>query len=190
MPVNDCAVIELKGPAGVNEAAVRQKYAALTAAMIEHNITVTTMESCTAGQVASLITDTEGASAILKGAFVTYSNEAKVRQGVPAAIIETFGVYSSETAAAMAGACRAAYGAQVGLGVTGSFSNADPGNPDSVPGEVYFAIATDDGVRRYRCAVPAQPSRYDYKLYVADAVADRLAAVLRGGSLASRLPQG
>ena len=105
----------------VSETAVRQKYERLTLALIARNLSVTTMESCTAGQIASLITDTEGASAILKGAFVTYSNEAKIRQGVPAEVIEKYGVYSAETAAAMAEACRRAFRADLGIGVTGSF---------------------------------------------------------------------
>ena len=60
-------------------------------------------------------TDTEGASAILKGAFVTYSNEAKVRQGVPAEIVDTYGVYSPQCAVAMAEACRAACEADIGI---------------------------------------------------------------------------
>ncbi len=53
------------------EKEVREKYRKLTTLLIEQNISITTMESCTSGQVASLLTDTEGASAILKGAFVT-----------------------------------------------------------------------------------------------------------------------
>lgn len=165
-------------PGVVDEAAVRRKYERITLALIERGVTITTMESCTAGQIASLITDTEGSSAILKGAFVTYSNAAKVMQGVPAEVIEAHGVYSAETAAAMAVACREAYGADIGIGVTGSFGNADPNNPDSVPGEVYFAIATEAGVATCHCAIPAQPSRLAYKLYMADVVADKLLARL------------
>ncbi len=165
-------------PRALDEASVRAKYARLTRGLIAEGITITTMESCTAGQVASLITDTEGASEILKGAFITYSNEAKVRQGVPAAVIERHGVYSAETAAAMAEACRAAYAADVGVGVTGSFANADPNNPDSVPGEAYFAIATSGDTAAQRCALPPQPSRLAYKLYVADRIADSLIELL------------
>ena len=74
-----------------------------------------------------------GASAIFKGGFVTYSNEAKIRQGVPAEVIGTFGVYSPQTAEAMAEACRMAYQAQIGVGVTGTTGNMDPSNADSVP---------------------------------------------------------
>ena len=76
-----------------------------------------------------LITDTEGSSAVLKGAFVTYCNEAKIMQGVPAEIIDRYTVYSNETAGAMAQACRKAYNANIGIGVTGTMGNVDPANP-------------------------------------------------------------
>lgn len=168
-------VPEINGANGpADETAVRGKYARLTRRLIERSITVTTMESCTSGQVASLITDTEGASAILRGAFITYSNAAKVRQGVPAQTIARFGVYSAETARAMAEACRAAMGADIGVGVTGSFGNVDPNNADSAPGSVYFAVATDRGTRAWHCAIPPQSSRLAYKLYAADVIADKL----------------
>ena len=167
--------MEVSGvPGEVDAAAVRRKYERLTKSLIARGVTVTTMESCTSGQITSLITDTEGASAILKGAFVTYSNEAKIMQGVPAEVIDTYGVYSAQTAVAMAEACRGAYAADIGIGVTGSFGNVDPNNADSVPGAVFFAIATGDSTAAYHCAVPIQPSRLAYKLYMADVVVDRL----------------
>ncbi len=162
----------------MNEAEVRKKYEMLTKRLIEKGLSITTMESCTAGQVASLITDTEGSSAILKGAFITYSNQAKILQGVPEAVIERYGVYSEETAAAMAAACRACYGADVGVGVTGSFGNADPNNGDSVPGQVFFAIETACGVSCETLSIPPQVSRYAYKLYTAEQIADRLLALV------------
>ncbi len=124
------------------EKAVREAYTCLTGELIRRHLTITAMESVTGGLVASLITDTEGSSAVLKGSFVTYSNEAKIAQGVPAEVIEQYSVYSEETAAAMAEACRAAYRADIGIGVTGTLGNVDPANQDaSVPGEVYFAVS-------------------------------------------------
>ena len=63
------------------EKTIRNNYRRLTGCLIDRKMTITTMESITCGQIASMITDTEGASAILKGAFVTYSNEAKIMQG-------------------------------------------------------------------------------------------------------------
>ena len=167
-------IVGAQGP--VDEAAVRAKYRRITLRLIETGDTITTMESCTGGQIASLITDTEGSSAIIGGAFVTYSNAAKVRMGVPAETIEAFGVYSAETATAMAEACRSAMGTDLGVGVTGTFGNKDPNNADSAPGAVCFAIATAAGTKAWRCAVPPQPSRLAYKLYMADVIADRLLA--------------
>lgn len=161
----------------MTEAEVRGKYEALTKRLIEKGITITTMESCTAGQVASLITDTEGSSAILKGAFITYSNQAKILQGVPAEVIETYGVYSEETAAAMAAACRKCYGADIGLGVTGSFGNADPNNKDSVPGRVFFAIESVQGTSHETLELSPQKDRHAYKLYTAGLIADCLLAL-------------
>ena len=160
---------------------VKAKYRELTETLIERSITVTTMESCTSGLIASLITDTEGSSAVFKGGYVTYSNEMKIRCGVPAQVIRKHGVYSTETAAAMARACREEVGADIGIGITGSFGNVDHGNADSVPGEVFFAISTADSTESYHCTVPTQPDRLAYKLYMAETVVDKLFGILPSG---------
>ena len=128
--------------------------------------------------IASLLTDTEGASAVMKGAFITYSNEAKILQGVEEEVIAHYGVYSEETAVSMAQACRKAYGADIGIGITGSFRNADPANEDSVPGMIYYAISIGEETRPFCCSIDEQSSRYCYKLYAAGQVADRLAEFL------------
>ena len=44
--------------------------------LIASHTTISTMESCTSGLIASLITDTEGASAVFPGGYVTYLNES------------------------------------------------------------------------------------------------------------------
>ena len=153
---------------------VSKQYESLTKLLIEKKLTITTMESCTAGQIISLITDTEGSSAVTKGGFVTYSNEAKVMQGVPAEIIKNYGVYSKETAIAMAEACRNAYQANIGLGVTGTFGNLDPNNPDSEAGKVFFAIDMNGDVTVYEKMLDIQNSRNAYKLAIANDIAECL----------------
>ena len=155
-----------------HEADIRNDYRKLTKLLIEKNLTITTMESATSGQIASLITDTEGSSAVLKGAFVTYCNEAKIIQGVPAEVLDTYTVYSKETAEAMARACTEAYNADIGIGVTGTMGNIDPSNPDaSVPGQVYFAIGE---IQSYYIELEPQPTRLAYKLAVAKEIYDEL----------------
>ncbi len=154
---------------------IRENYRKLTRLLIAKELTITTMESATSGQIASLITDTEGSSAVLKGAFVTYCNEAKIMQGVPAEIIDEYTVYSKKTAGAMAKACRKAYNANIGIGVTGTMGNVDPANPNaSVPGQVYFAIDIDGDVESYYVELPPQPTRLAYKLAVAEEIYEEL----------------
>lgn len=70
--------------------------------LIDTHTTVSTMESCTSGMIASTITDTEGASAIFPGGYVTYLNETKIFIGVEEEIIRKYGVYSKECAEEMA----------------------------------------------------------------------------------------
>ena len=168
----------MKNANGYNESDIRKDYHNLTKLLIEKNMTITTMESATSGQIASLITDTEGSSAILKGAFITYCNEAKIMQGVPEAVIETCGVYSKETARAMAEACKQAYRADIGIGITGTTGNIDPNNQDSVPGEVYYAVAVSDTIIDGYFQMGEQDSRLYYKLYAAEKVAETLGDVL------------
>jgi PncC family amidohydrolase len=162
----------------MKESWVREQYVRLTMLLIKRKLTITTMESATAGQIASLLTDTEGSSAIMKGAFVTYSNEAKIMQGVPEETIKTFGVYSAETALAMAGACRDTYQADIGIGITGSFGNVDPNNQDSVPGVVYYALDFRGEQTACRIELDKQPTRYDYKLCAAEKVVETLLELL------------
>lgn len=157
------------------EKRVRDKYSQLTKRLISANMTITTMESATSGQIASLITDTEGASAIMKGAFITYSNEAKIMQGVSENVIREYSVYSEETALAMAAACQKTYASDIGIGVTGTMGNVDPANQEaSVPGQVYFAIRVKNEARSWKKQLPPQESRLAYKLAVAELVCDAL----------------
>ena len=155
-----------------DEAQIRAEYADLTRELIARGLQVSTMESATSGQIASLITDTEGASAVLRGAYVTYCNDAKVKCGVPAEVIRSHTVYSTQTAEA--------------IGVTGTMGNVDPANPAaSTPGEVYFAICLGSGEdaqgeksHSFHVHLAPQPSRLMYKLAVAKEVRDRLVVLL------------
>ena len=160
------------------ETKVRDKYNRITKTLIEKELTITTMESCTSGLIISLLTDTEGSSAAVKGAFVTYSNEAKVMNGVPSETIDRYGVYSKETALAMAAVAKRAYGADISVGVTGTMGNVDPENEDSNPGEVFFSIDKQGGATAFHVNIPPLGSRYEYKLRVAELVADKILDVI------------
>lgn len=142
--------------------------------LAEMQKTISTMESCTGGFIASMITDIPGSSEVIKGAFVTYSNEAKIMQGVPEWIINEYGVYSLDTASAMAQACKKAYNADIGIGITGCFSNLDKNNNDSRPDVVYIAIKFNNRVITYQCTFGPYGERHEYKVAVANFIADEL----------------
>ncbi|MEO8458860.1 MAG: competence/damage-inducible protein A [Chloroflexota bacterium] len=116
---------------------------AIGAMLRERGLTLATMESCTAGLLASTITDVDGASDYFLGGYVTYATETKIAQGVSRDLIEQHGVISPEVACDMARAVRANLNADYGIGVTG-ITGAEPveGKP---PGTIHVAV--HDGTR-------------------------------------------
>ena len=158
---------------------VHALYHQLTEYLIANKLSISTMESCTSGFLASLLTDTEGASAILSGSLITYSNEAKQKFGVPETTISEFGVYSKETARAMAEQVGQVFSSTISIGITGTFGNTDPNNNDSVPGEVYYAIKYNENILVSHMTLSDLPTRFDYKLAAANKVGTELLELLR-----------
>ena len=119
--------------------------AAVVNALIEKNITIACAESLTGGMLASRIVDVPGASAILNEAYVTYSNEAKMRLlGVSEDTLRNYGAVSAQCAKEMAEGARRAAGADCAISTTG-IAGPDGGTPEKPVGLVYVGIATPDG---------------------------------------------
>lgn len=147
-------------------------------ALIKKNLKITTMESCTGGLLISSITDIEGASNITDGGFVTYSNKQKISIGVPAETIETYGVYSKETALKMAEVCKAKMKCDIGVGITGTLSNVDINNSDSKQGEVYFAIKylnSKEVIRKIKVPITC---RHNQKEFILDNIFEELIKII------------
>lgn len=116
----------------------------VTQLLKQHNIQLATMESCTGGGLANVLTNVPGISAQFRGGIVSYATEVKEIMGVDPAIIRQHGVVSAETAMAMAVACRERLGADIGIGITGV---AGPEPQDGVEvGRVYIALAGGAGI--------------------------------------------
>jgi PncC family amidohydrolase len=109
----------------------------------ERRLTLALMESATGGAIADALTDNPHTSDYFRGSLVTYATETKVLMGVPAEVIETYGVISRETAEAMARAVRERLSADIGLGLTG-IAGGEP-MEDQPPGTMHIAVT--DGVR-------------------------------------------
>lgn len=162
----------------------KDRSAATAAEVVEilkkEKLTVTVMESCTSGLIASMITDTQGASEIFFGGYVTYANSAKIAAGVDKKIIEKYGVYSEECAHAMALAAKNAFNTDISIGITGTTGNVDPNNQDSVQGEVYFCILSGSKVYPFHVRQNvAGMSRHEIKQAYADAVFTELLNIIR-----------
>ena len=117
--------------------------------LIKLNKTVSTMESCTGGFIASSITDVEGASDVLKFSAVTYSNEYKIKLGVDSKTIDKYTVYSMETADEMSKVISNYTNSNYGVGITGKLSRPDINNPYGEDNLVFISIYNKDNNKYY-----------------------------------------
>ncbi|MDY6912639.1 MAG: nicotinamide-nucleotide amidohydrolase family protein, partial [Chloroflexota bacterium] len=123
----------------------------------ERGLTLATMESCTGGLLANLLTDISGSSDYFKGGLVAYSNEMKVAFGVDHDLIEMYGAISSQVAEAMAQAVRDRLGADIGIGITGV---AGPQELEGkTVGTIYIGISDGTTTRSIHTAFPQQRQR-------------------------------
>lgn len=118
------------------------------AALKQHNLTLTTAESCTGGLLASALTAMVGASSCFGYGFVTYSNQAKQQLlGVPEALLAEHGAVSAEVACAMAEGALAASSADWSIAITG-IAGPGGGSNNKPVGLVQFAWASSEHATR------------------------------------------
>lgn len=106
--------------------------------LLSRRWTLSVAESCTGGQVSSLITDVPGSSNYFLGGSVAYTVDAKHRLGIDNNVIRVAGVVSHEVAQALAASARSYYGSEVGLGVTGVAGPEPHGGME--PGTFFVAV--------------------------------------------------
>ena len=113
-------------------------------ALKEKGLTVATCESLTGGLICATLVDVPGASAVVRGGFITYQTDMKpLLAGVDAALIREKGVVSEEVAKAMAEGTRARLGVDIAVSATGM---ASPGGAEEPPaGTVFVGVSTKDG---------------------------------------------
>lgn len=110
------------------------------------NETVTTVESCTGGMLAKMVTDVPGSSAIFREGLVVYANEAKTKlAGVSPELIAQHGAVSAEVARALACGARERSGATYALSTTG-IAGPGGGTEAKPVGLVFLGLAWTTGV--------------------------------------------
>ena len=104
------------------------------------NQTISCMESCTGGMLASEITNIDGSSDVFSLGLITYSNECKEYFGVNKKIIDEYTVYSTNVAKEMAKTISNFAKSDWGIGITGQLGKKDLKNNSDELNTVYFAI--------------------------------------------------
>jgi nicotinamide-nucleotide amidase len=140
-------------------------------------VTVVVAESCTAGQLATLLSDAEGAAQYFAGGFVTYTKDQKNRAlGVPRSLLREKGAVCVEVARAMAEGALAQSGAGLAAAITG-VAGPEPDDDGNPVGRVCIAVA--------RSGFPTEVAEHHYGALGRDRV--RASAISETIRLACRL---
>ena len=129
--------------------------------LVAKGLSLSTMEQCTGGVLASSISETAGTAQYYRRGVVVYGRESAVSSGVPAEVIDAHGLVSPETAQAMAQAAvgTSAPDADVGIGITGVLGSDDIDG--QAPGVIHIALvhpsASGESVTHIPLRLPPRP---------------------------------
>lgn len=111
--------------------------------LANNKLLLVSVESCTGGLVAKIITDMPGSSKWFERGYVTYSNNAKEDLGVKPETLAKYGAVSEQTAKEMAEGSLLHSHAQISLAVTG-IAGPSGGTENKPVGTVCFAWAANN----------------------------------------------
>lgn len=147
--------------------------------LINNKETIASMESCTAGYFATTITNVSGASEILKYSAITYSNEFKIKMGVPKEVIDEYTVYSNETSQSMAKAISIFANSTYGVGITGQIGRIDPSNNTGNVNEIFVTIYNSKNDTYYNLKINTnEETRLENKKYIVDKILEELLNII------------
>ena len=112
----------------------------------KEGLTLATAESCTAGNIAAMITAIPGSSHFYKGGIIAYSDEVKKNLlGVNPETLEKHGAVSEEVVIEMAKGAMKSMNSDCGVATSG-IAGPTGGTPDKPVGTVWIAAACKDKV--------------------------------------------
>ncbi len=143
----------------------------------DRGLTLGLAESCTGGLIGHRLTNVAGSSDYFLGGVVCYGNQAKMDLlRVAPEVLAEWGAVSPETAQEMARGAQTAFGAHLGLAVTG-IAGPSGGSPEKPVGTVYIGLATPQAVEVWHYLFHG--SREAIKTLSAQTALDRLRRKLK-----------
>ena len=145
--------------------------------LTERNLTISTAESCTGGELAKMITSVSGSSKYFLGGMVAYATEKKIKiLNVSRETVDQFTVVSEEVAREMARGCQELFETHISLSTTGV---AGPGKGEDGKdiGTVYYTIRINDNEVTSKLYMP-HLERVDFMDFVSQKVIQDLVSLL------------
>ena len=145
--------------------------------LISKNLTISTAESCTGGELSHLITSVSGSSNYFLGGICTYQTQKKSEiLGVSESLIQEKTVVSEEVAQAMSLGCQKLFKTDISLSTTGvAGPNSD--EFESEIGTVFYSIRVQNFEKTFKLYLP-HLERKDFMNFVSMKVLQDLIQIL------------
>ncbi|WP_312287118.1 CinA family nicotinamide mononucleotide deamidase-related protein [Chryseobacterium gleum] len=145
--------------------------------LTERNLTISTAESCTGGELAKMITSVSGSSKYFLGGMVAYAAEKKIKiLNVSKDTVEQFTVVSEQVAQEMAKGCQQLFETHISLSTTG-VAGPGKGEDGKDVGTVYYTIRIHDQEVTSKLYMP-HLERVDFMNFVSQKVIQDLVSLL------------
>lgn len=159
---------------------VKSVYESIVKILTDKCKTISTMESCTGGGVANMITNVSGSSEVFNFGAVTYSNAYKVKMGVDKSVIDNYSVYSIQTANEMSKAISNFTGSDYGIGVTGKLKKADTNNMQGEDDLVFVSVFDKNANKFYEKTIKViYDLREENKAFVIENIGQMLLDIIK-----------
>ncbi|MFT3919113.1 CinA family nicotinamide mononucleotide deamidase-related protein [Cloacibacterium sp.] len=145
--------------------------------LISKNLTISTAESCTGGELSHLITSVSGSSQYFLGGICTYQTQKKIEiLGVSEDLIKEKTVVSEEVAQAMSLGCQKLFKTDISLSTTGvAGPNSD--EFESEIGTVFYSVRIKNFEKTFKLYLP-HLERKDFMNFVSMKVLQDLIEIL------------
>lgn len=145
--------------------------------LMEKNMTISTAESCTGGELAKMITSNSGSSKYFVGGIIAYATEKKIEiLKVKKETVDEFTVVSEQVASEMAEGCQKLFDTHISLSTTG-VAGPEKGEDGKEVGTVFYTIRVNDKVVTSKLYMP-HLDRLDFMYFVSQKIIQDLVGVL------------